>query len=375
MTIKIIIKILKKTWYLFLIPIVYMAVAFTNLLPPQFNLFKKNEVKLIETPVLIKEIKEIGELVCAEYYGEVYADLFEAYDDVLADTIGKDSLYFDRMFVKYKYLEEYKKRIDGKSENEELNRAEEEVLNLREQKKLISNANDSLKTEIDSLEQQLSKLKKRKEKKEVTKKINEINKQRKVKVKELRTVNKKIELAEKTFMEIKEDLNSKDRKIADFIKNNNIVYLGRGKVIAGMDLMVLHDNSIDTLSTDTLRVKIPQPSLLDTIINPWFIRYKEDLLGNNDDKKKGKKSKKEKGVYGYEVIIAKKKNYSYDDIKLVKNKCLTKLADAAISRNTIEMAETTATDVLVSFFSLMGYSEIIIEFEASGNTNLPAQQN
>ena len=361
MYIKIIKKVFKKTWYIYVIILAYILAGSFSLIPPRFNIFKKDKIELIDTPVLVKEIKEIGELICAEYYGEVYADLFEAYDEILKVRLTEKQLL--KLYEKYKYLEKYKELLDNQSNNEDVAMAEKKLQELQKQGEDLSKQIKDYSNGIDSLQIVLSGLTKRKDRdkyKEVNKKIKDNQKLKDAQIKEQKQINKVIITAKTELTAVMQDSTFASRKIMEFKKKNNLVYIGRGTVIAGINLMKLHDGNIDTLNRELLSITIPRPKIIDTIINPWFIKY-DDLLEEKKDKKKIK-TKKVEGVLGYEIVINKGNNYTYDDISLIKYQCIKKLADAAVERNILQLAEKSANDALGSFFSLLGFKNVNIKF-------------
>ena len=72
-----ILNYLKKIWWIFLVIVVVFAIfKFTNVFGERP---KKNPIKIIDTSLIVEEIKQISELISAQYYGEVHADLYEIY--------------------------------------------------------------------------------------------------------------------------------------------------------------------------------------------------------------------------------------------------------------------------------------------------------
>ncbi|NER08173.1 MAG: hypothetical protein F6K17_39340, partial [Okeania sp. SIO3C4] len=54
---------------------VYFALAYLKLLPKSLNAFELALLSPINKSIVVKEVKEIGELTTAQFYGEVFADL------------------------------------------------------------------------------------------------------------------------------------------------------------------------------------------------------------------------------------------------------------------------------------------------------------
>ena len=102
---------IKKYWFIFLLIFVYVLIAGLNILPRSLNVFKKQRLLIDETPIVVKEVREIGELTTSEFYGEVYADLNEVYSEMLVEF--KDSLNFNptALYENYPGLEKYRSAV------------------------------------------------------------------------------------------------------------------------------------------------------------------------------------------------------------------------------------------------------------------------
>ncbi len=360
MSIKILITIFKKTWYIFLIIILYIVFGSLNLIPLQFNIFKKNKVEILETPVLIKEIKDIGQLICAEYYGEVYADLFEAYDELLEDSLSESQLLV--LYKKHRFLKKYMKLLNNRTNEDEIDTINSKLVSVQNQKERLLEEQKKYNNEVQNLKDTLSTMKRRKNRekyKEFKENLKTARTNYKTTTDELYKANVSINKIKKEIKTIMQDSTLATRRISNFKKSNNIIYIGRGTVIAGIDLMNMKEGNIDTIEPQILSIRISKPMIIDTIINPWFIRY-DNLLINN--KKKKKDNIAEKGILGYEIVIAKKSRYYDADIKLIKHKCLTKLAEAAETKNILVLAERSANNTLESFFYLLGFKEVRVNF-------------
>ena len=337
---------IKKYWFIFLLIIVYILIAGLNLLPRSLNVFKKQRLLIDETPIVVKEVREIGELTTSEFYGEVYADLNEVYNEMLVEF--KDSLNFNptALYENYPGLERYRKdarefRADelffkNKSESYELFLTEY-YLKLEdyrskelELKKEISSSGS--KSERKKLERRLSDLKDKtiEEKKAFVKRKDNFNK------------------AEKAFRGKKIDFR-KERK------TRNLVYIGRGWVKAGVNLKGLTDEEIFIDDSDSLyiHILIPEPEILDVDINPWFI-YTE-----------------KKKIKGFELFIAKtgsmlsSENFTDVEINSVKHKCKLRLEQNAIEKGLLRNAKSSASSTLVNFFHLLGFDKVKINFKTS----------
>jgi hypothetical protein len=109
-----------------------------------------------------------------------------------------------------------------------------------------------------------------------------------------------------------------------------IVLIGKGKVLAGINLALLADTGV-TLRNDTVRVFLPKAEILDAIINPADFETFE-----------------EKG------------EWSDEEVKLVKIKARRKMVERALQRNILEKADVKAKAVLEDFLKNMGYKHVLV---------------
>ncbi len=330
---------------LILLSATYYGLAnFTNFLPGKFNLFK-GKLSMKETPVLIEQIKEINQLVSAEFYGEVYADLFAAYNDL----IEEHGTNLFKISNKYKYLEDYAKKRDKiEIVNLDITKYKTEIDTL---KKLVFKS-DSLqkiyKIDLDSLEKTLKELPKgKKESNErerfdyVKNEIDSMEKHYKQTSDDLSKYTKRLKDAEKDLISSEKDLISAKEDVSDFINKHNLVYIGRGHISAGYNIDL---SEIDTSSTKKITFYLPKAELIDTVINPWYYKTEKDSL------------------MGYEIYINKKDRfYTNDDVMLVKQKCRKNLAVSALNKGILEMATKNGTATLESFFLLLGFEEVFVK--------------
>ncbi len=100
--------IVKKFWWVIAIVLLYIVLAVFGLLPSSFNFLVKEKLKMRDTPVAIEQIKKIGQLITAEYYGEVYADLDEVYTELTKQIADSSDEAKKRMYEKYSGLKNFK---------------------------------------------------------------------------------------------------------------------------------------------------------------------------------------------------------------------------------------------------------------------------
>jgi len=350
-------RFLKKTWYIFVILIVaYIVLGKLKLLPARINLFASYSAQILNTPVLVKEMREIGELVSAEYYGEVYADLFEAMNDILEnfDSLpsGKQTEYMD----KYPHLKDYKKsQFEVQRLTNLVDTLSKMVVNFKPR---IDSEQDRLEYYKKSMEAKkierdnLSRFSQRAEFKNADAAYKEAENAYEKAEEKLETTQKQLANLEKQIKDTKDNLSEAQDDLINFKKKNNLVYIGRGWVKAGFNLKKLNpetDIYIDEGDSLLIHIEIPEPEILDTVINPWFIP--------------------EKKIMGYEIFIKERNDFSHLEVTEVKRECVRKLARVAIEKGLLEMAEKTGKQTLEGFFQLLGFEKV--EISIKGRTQEP----
>jgi len=99
--------ILKKAWWIILLVVVlYFGLAQFSFFPSWLSPYRERIV-VTETPVKVEQIKAIGKLVTAEYYGDVYADIYELYDSVMVKYKDNFKDKRDSLTVIYSHIHSY----------------------------------------------------------------------------------------------------------------------------------------------------------------------------------------------------------------------------------------------------------------------------
>ena len=335
---------IKKYWFIFLLIIVYVVIAGMNILPRSLNIFKKKQLLIDETPVVVKEIREIGELITAEFYGEVYADLNEFYENLIKTE--KDSIYLNpaKYYRKYPGLREYVSQAQDYRAQELFFEKEKENYELYLNdyfQKLESYRQLEIKLRKDIVAAQL-----KTERKKLEKRLQDIRNKVIREKENYKARKEKYNNAEKEFIDLKESFRKERKK-------RNLVYIGRGWVKAGINLKNLTEKEIFIDDADSLYIHllIPEPEIIDADINPWFI-YTE-----------------KKKIKGFELFIAKtgsmmaKDNFTDDEIAAVKHICKERLKANALEKGIIKNAKSSALTTLENFFHLLGFDKVKINFK------------
>lgn len=242
-----------------------------------------------DTPVLVKEIKSINQLIAAEFYGEVYGDLYEGYDWLIEnDTIALSSGLYEN-YPRLKRYARLKTRLAALKERDSIYGAEADSLIKLEENRKVSNLQDKI---VKLREQQ-------------------------------------------------EDIQTDLKQLK---QDRNLVYVGRGWVKAGFDFGDLDARqlSVQKTGTDSIRLTIPPPEILDADINPWFIP---------------------KEVKGYELFMHQtgREAFTDEEILLVKQVCKRKLRQNALEKGIIRKAKSSGETSLTSFFQLMDFNTIQVQ--------------
>ncbi len=196
-----ILNLIKKYWFIFAIIILYFALAGLNFLPNSLNIFRKKKLEINDTPVVVQKIKEIGELTTAEFYGEVYADINEVYDDLI--VLYKDSLLsHPALFYKdYSGLKVYMQRFGEQTTKEqEYNQERKRYKNMLNDYMLQSAEFDELEKEIS---QQLERTGSKKKKRKLKKRLENLRKKIEQSKEELKDASSRFEIIENKYRKIK----------------------------------------------------------------------------------------------------------------------------------------------------------------------------
>lgn len=113
------------------------------------------------------------------------------------------------------------------------------------------------------------------------------------------------------------------------ITDDHLVIIASGKVLAGIDLKLLTDSSINVIK-DTVWMQLPPTKIIDVIINPA----------------------------DYETF-EEKGNWSLEAVTAVKLKAKEKITANAFNKNIIVVANTKAKAVLEDFFHATGFKVVV----------------
>ena len=314
----------------------------------------KKQIKLADTVVSIKEISEIGQLITAEYHGEVISSLSLIQAAYLEDKVLKPT---------FEIIQQTKQRIDTivttrfdkrlSELNLELAELKVELANLKKDpkknsKKIARSQNDSLKFEL-----RIDRLNRKIERKKFRSFNNNLTREEKRAMKVLQKStgkNKKkvlAKIANTNFDEFSQKNKNEINKKREKEFKEDIAYLGRGAVKAGYDLQALDSiNVFVSPSRDTIYFIDFDPQLFDVDINPWYYFDENKDMATEDERR----------LFGFELFdvnIKKRTQITLDQINKVKSDCKRKLRQEALDREIYNAAKINAENTLLSFFQLL----------------------
>ena len=303
-------KIISSVSFLLQAILVVAAVLLFSFFDP-FNIFGSKKKTLKDTPISVTSIREIGELITAEYYGEVLGSLKEINIEQLDSNINvlnelntnfaeamadmrRKNLEFKGLFRKRKiekYFDENYTHLRSDPYFSYLMDYLEEDLKLNNERQVFKHFYDN-EAEYKG--------------EDITRAVLE----------DLPKETKKIFVGDKQLLK------------------KQIVMLGRGAVKAGYKFDNFNENNFKySGASNTVYFIGLKAEILACHINPWFIP--------------------EKKVKGFEIILYTGKASDPKYIAEVKERCVEELRESAMKQDILAKAETNARENLKSFFSLL----------------------
>lgn len=334
----ILIKLIKKHWGLLIDILLVIGVILVFTFWDPFGLFTKTKIRA--TANMVSSIKDIGQLVTAEYYGEVLSSLKEfKLTEFSKDSISPiaRNLYVDLKFeysskgltknlIKksmlkkdygadfyYKFIAFLGTQYSGGNDFEDYYKVKKGEL----KKGVETDVLRQLRHEIRMKEKNLKK---------------EYGDDSPEYTEELNFYIEEIPDEINDFYKFSQEILKKDLFIGSN-RNKSIVFIGRGWVKAGFDFGTISDqNLLYDEKRKVIHLHGIHPSILDTDINPWFIP--------------------ERKVKGFELVDYSGK-VTFEDAKVVKNLCKQKLLSQALLADILLRAQVNGKEALTNFFSLL----------------------
>lgn len=301
---------------------------------------------LNDTVLSMKEVKGIGELITAEYYGEVISS-FSLVSKAKLDTNLKES---------YILVQNSYRQVDTVINSRyapQINDYKEKITKLEEKK-----TNAWRRSRISELKENLKDLNSKINRKKIKQFKLDQSQQVKSALQILTSAtgaNKRTLLNymldnTKEYKDIhevyKNEVNKFRKKLDD---NKELVYIGRGSVKAGYDLEQLDSfNIFYSPKRDTMYLFDFDPIITDLDINPYFY-YPEDVDSSNKLDEYDTTL-----LYGFQLIYSsQEKDVTLQDINNVKSECKRKLYQEALDRNIFQNAQRNAEEALSGLFGLL----------------------
>ncbi len=416
-------KIVKIVIGIIILTAIIILIGETGLLPFfKLNIFKRKPLKISETPVKIKQIRNIGELITAEFYGEVYADLNDAYKEVIKnynekkaqDTIGilRDSLS-ENFPLFTKYLNRQNEINQKKAEAENLKREFEELKKslflqrtktdsikkfVLKEEKIYNEKHTNYTNQTNELSKKLKELQKEEKKlKRRIRKLSRTSKRRKQNKEEIEQNKSTLSNIRDNIEIIQNELDEKSKeheKAQTKYKEANRLYASANNEMKEQEkryqkkeklfnrkynkikkeinnFMVNRKNlvyigrgwvkagfNIKNITEDKLKIINRNDS---TILK---VTIKEPEILITDINPWYIKTKDEE-IPGYEIFMQKgrQKKFTDQEGQMVKQICKQKLKEEAIKKDIIKKARNTGIETLIKFFNLMGFKYVEITFE------------
>jgi len=325
-------NIIKAIPFLLQVILVVAAVLLFAFFDP-FGIFMQTKRTLKNTPVDVQSIREIGQLITAEYYGEVissYAHEIQEDQDTTIETFRANTYaMLERYVLEINRLHdqliegEFKKSKIGEKASQALNAEEFQSSDFR---KLLYYIDQNQNYNVKDTDKELSDSKTQRLLRDAVIKGYD---------------NGDIANTEKYLNQfITSQAKVIEKENVKKLKRKNLVLLGRGWVKAGFDFGQFSEKNF---KYDADRKSIYfigfQPQILSATINPWFIP--------------------ERGVEGFEFLIVERKaRRDYKEVQIVKQRCLDELIRKAHEREILKLAIENAQENLKEFFSLIIGEEI-----------------
>jgi len=310
-------KLFSFSFLLQALAVVIAVLAFSYFDP--FDLLISNKLTLRDTPAQVQQIKSIGELISAEYYGEVissYSHTVKANKDTAIAQMKRDVMVVHKQF--YRGL---------------LNIINADLSDKSDIKKRIQSLQDSLEhysyanAYLDVFESNIGRGKMAQQIKNFSDDSKQTNFFQYLAINKV-SITYYNEVFSKELESINKIFNSSK------IKNSQLILVGRGKVQAGFkfDSLTTRNVKVDTARNRIVLVGL-KPQILSCDINPWFIP--------------------ELGLKGFEIIEFNKNADNIDILKQVKLNCLDSLRNSAIRSEILIKAKINAEQNLKNLFSLL----------------------
>ncbi len=258
----------------------------------------------VNSPTVFEEVRDIGQLVGAEYYGEVIHSWLEVQEK--KDWRRLSDLYLE---VKNMYSRHYRAANNLPIRREERNIRQDAYNRFALRSGTLSEAGWYRRVflKLGIAEAQL--------------------------LEEIRTTDW-LEFAQTYAREMKRARREYRQEILD---DPVLIYLGRGDVLLGYDLKTLDSSRLEWTG-DTLLILGLNPTVISASINPWYLPPDQDSAG--------------RGIRGFEML-RESGAVTASMTDRVKKGCKEELIRQAYQNSAADLAEQSAERTLLQFFNLL----------------------
>ncbi|WP_194974839.1 DUF4230 domain-containing protein [Aquiflexum lacus] len=306
-------------------------------------------IKLKNTANMVSEVNQIGQLVTAEYYGEVIASIDEARLDLIEDdNISNNAIIlFSDIKSALGNLKSFQELPKAEKDQEyskmtpvsgwrRIIRYDVNSRNIADKMDFHGFMNDIVADPLyDDMLEYIYRLKSKRPR-NVQWDPNPRHKEEALFMiyNELPSPNENLDVEDfKQFY-----YQNKTAELSKSETRKKLAMVGRGWVKAGFDFSELKESSV-IINEDRGEIHIMglTPQILNADINPWFIP--------------------EKGIPGFEILDDNGR-VDFKDAKLVKEYCVEKLLAFAHRADILQKAEDQASETLKNLFTLITGKEI-----------------
>jgi len=282
-------------------------------------------LKIRDTPVAVERVRQIGQLITAEYYGEAIASLILNGTDTIEqeEFEPEGQAVFDQMIVSLDSLKKLEKSKIVNVKRRNIEKTMDEVFPGLARDRLYIPMLNYLKDTIRARSG------KKYDRKDVLWNLYDDGRIREG----VLTIDNGFQL-EGLYSFVSKTEEERLEKV-----KNNIAYIGRGWVKAGIDFGEMRSSDISYSEQNrTIYIRGCKVEILDCDINPWFVPGK---------------------VKGYELIKLKGSfDNPFAEAVKVKTRCLENLRVQALKSGILEQADQNARESLKNLFSLLTGNEI-----------------
>ncbi len=292
-----------------------------------FDILTPAKKVLKDTPVQVESIREIGQLITAEYYGEVISSLKEVVNEKDYNELKEFNTIVNDLHEDFKEAMVEFSQEEHSGSNQKIYDAFKKNYPELVGNKLFGTYLYYIREKIKNNNYKRSELDNALRTAKRNRLIKRLYKNN------LHWRDKLLKIQTDDFKEVKKEMVKRSSK-KDF-RHSRLVIVGRGWVKAGFDFRKFTERNFHYDGTyKRIHFIGLEPKVLSATINPWFIP--------------------EEGVEGFEFLIAERgARLKPEYTRIVKQRCLDKLQQQAMEKQILMRSKKNAEYWLKNFFSLL----------------------